>query len=584
MRLYNMVFLVFFVATSLILLFPDCSSAGNERTVALVMKALSNPFFSKMEEGARNFAEENAIQLEAFGIDRETDIERQIGIVENLISRGYGAIVIAPADSKKLVPICKKAIDRGIIVINIDNPLHKPTMVKEDISIPFVGSDNFAGAHMVGDYVKAKLYGVGRILVIEGIRGVENADLRRKGFIKAVTAKSSIKIVASESANWHMDESLSLTAKLLAKNPDIDAIFCANDSMALGAIQAIDLMGSPKKIIVTGYDNIGSVRTEIRNGRIQATIEQHPEQMGEYGVNLAWQRLNGLNIPDHFSIPLDLVTFEHFGKKVAFSISTLQNPFFSIMIQGAKEAAHLFGMGLTVLDSMNQDTIQLTHMADALAQKMDLLIVNPTNSSSITPGIEYAKNENTPVITVDRKAAGGTVLCHIESDNAQGGKMAAIFLAQRLGNKGRVVELEGIPGTSAAHERGAGFNEALRQFDQIDIVHRETARFDRQTAKTITLQILGKGQKLDGFFAHNDNMILGSIDAYDELGIELPKVMIGFDSIPQARQSIRQDKLTATIAQEPKTMGRLAVETAARYFRGEKIKPVILVGLSLVKK
>lgn len=584
MRWWTMPSLAFIGVVSLFFILPGCSIAGNEKTVALVMKALSNPFFSKMEEGARNFAHENAIKLEVFGVDRETDIERQIGIVDNLISRGYGAIVIAPADSKKLVPICKKAIDRGIIVINIDNPLHKPTLHQEGISIPFVGSDNFAGAYLIGEYVKAKLNRIGRVIVIEGIRGVENADLRKKGFIEAVTKGSSIEIVASQSANWHTDESLSLTADLLAKNPNIDAIFCANDSMALGAIQAIDLMGSPKKIIVAGYDNIGSVRTEIRNGRIHATIEQHPELMGEYGVHMAWQRLNGLNIPENRSTPLDLVTYEHFDKKVAFSISTLQNPFFSIMIQGAKESADLFGMELIVLDANNQDTQQLTDIAAVLDQQVDLLIVNPTNTSSITPGIEYANSENTPVITVDRKAAGGTVLCHIESDNAQGGKKAAHFLAKKLGGKGRVVEMEGIPGTSAAHERGAGFNEALKQFAEIKIIYRETARFDRQIAKAITLQILKKDQNIDGVFAHNDNMILGVIDAYEDVGSALPKAMIGFDAIPDALRSIRQGKLTATIAQKPEIMGGLAIETAARYFRGEKINPIILVGLSLVKR
>ena len=115
--------LAFAITAMLISFFPTLVVAGNEKTVALVMKALSNPFFSKMEEGARVYAQEQNIRLEVFGVERETDIERQIGIVDNLIARGYGAIVIAPVDSKKLVPICKKAIDRGIVVINIDNPL-----------------------------------------------------------------------------------------------------------------------------------------------------------------------------------------------------------------------------------------------------------------------------------------------------------------------------------------------------------------------------------------------------------------------------------------------------------------------------
>jgi ABC-type sugar transport system substrate-binding protein len=548
------------------------------------MKALTNPFFSKMEEGAREFALEKNIPLEVFGVERETDVERQIGIVENLISREYGAIVIAPADSKKLVVICKKALERGIIVINIDNPLHKPTMDQLGISIPFIGPDNFAGAQMIGNYIKGKLKGQGRVLVIEGIRGVENADLRKNGFIESITENSSIKIVSSESANWHTDEALSLTAKLLTENKSIDAIFCANDAMALGALQAIDMLGLSQNIIVAGYDNIESVRDEIRNGRIQATIEHNPELMGRFGVGSAWKRLNGIKVPLHIVTPLDLVTYEHFNKKVAFSISTLRNSFFSILIGGAKEEADLFGIDLIVLDAENQDAQQLTDIANTLSQGVDLLIVNPTNTESISPGIEFANNNSTPVITVDRKASAGKVLCHIESNNAQGGRMAAKILAHHLNNKGNVFELEGIPGTSAAHERGAGFNEAIGKIDGIEIVYREVANFDRNVAKAVTLRILKKNVKFDGVFAHNDNMILGVIDAFEELEMKLPKVLVGFDAIPEAQNSIKNNKLTATIAQEPKTMGRLAIKTAARYFRGDKIAHYRFVELSLITK
>ncbi len=156
------------------------AEAGNERTVALIMKSLSNPFFFKMEAGAREYAQEENIPLEVFGVGRETDVERQIGIFENLISRGYGAIVIAPTDSKRLVPVCKKALDKNIVVINIDNPLHRESMDHLGINIPFVGSDNRLGAQMIGKYVKNELKGRGQVILIEGIRGVENADLRKK--------------------------------------------------------------------------------------------------------------------------------------------------------------------------------------------------------------------------------------------------------------------------------------------------------------------------------------------------------------------------------------------------------------------
>lgn len=249
---------VFVLTGWCILGFISSAEAGNERTVALVMKALSNPFFVKMKSGAREYAREENIPLEIFGVERETDVERQIGIFENLISRGYGAIVIAPADSKRLVPVCKKALDKNIVVINIDNPLHRESMNQFGIDIPFVGSDNRRGAQMIGKYVKKKLNGRGRVIIIEGIRGVENADLRKKGFIEAATQNSAIKIVASESANWHTDEALSVAMKLLEKYKSIDAIFCANDKMALGVLQALDMLDLTGDIWLAGYDNIES--------------------------------------------------------------------------------------------------------------------------------------------------------------------------------------------------------------------------------------------------------------------------------------------------------------------------------------
>ncbi|MFW2367441.1 MAG: substrate-binding domain-containing protein [Desulforhopalus sp.] len=560
------------------------ASGGNDKTIALVMKSLSNPFFSKMEEGARLFALEQKISLEVFGVDRETDVGHQISIVENLIARGYPAIVLAPADSKRLIPVCKKALDKGIVIINIDNPLHKPTLEQLGITIPFIGADNAEGGRKVGTYIKRKLNGKGRVLVIEGIRGAENSELRKQGFVKAVKADSAIEVISSESANWHTDEALSITTKLLNKYTDADAIFCANDAMALGALQAIDLLGISRKIILAGYDNIESVREEMRAGRIHATIEQHPEIIGELGVEAAIQKINGIALSLHKNTPLDLVTYEHFDKKIVFSVSSLDNSFFAIMERGVREAADLFGLELVVLDAQNQDTRQLTDIAGVLSTDLDLLILNPASTDSIYPGIELANNNHIPVITVDRKTSAGEVLCHIESDNTDGGRMAARFIAERLGDRGVVLELEGIPGTSAAHERGEGFNEELLKHDKINVEYREVANFSREEAREVTLQFLEQKKRVDGVFAHNDNMILGLIDAFETSGVALPKVLVGFDAIPDARKSIKSGQLTATIAQQPRTIGKLAVSTAARYFRGEDIASKILFELSMVTK
>ncbi|HPJ67100.1 MAG TPA: substrate-binding domain-containing protein [Desulfobacteraceae bacterium] len=560
------------------------TEAQSGRKVALVMKALSNPFFSKMEEGAQQFARDNNILLDVFGVERETDIDRQIGIVEDLISRGYGAIVIAPADSRKLLPVCRKAMEKGIVIINIDNPFHKDTMSRLSISITFVGSDNRAGAGMVGNYVKRKLLGKGKVIVIEGIRGVENAELRKAGFIEAATEKSAIEIVAAESANWHTDEAFSLAVRLLNEHRDVDAIFCANDAMAMGVIKALDIVDTEKTVLVAGYDNIEAARNEMRNGRMAATIEQHPELMGAYGVNLAWNALNGKTIPDYVPTPLDLITWEAFGKKIGISISTLDNPFFASLSRSLVDALTLLGAEPVVSEAGNDDAQQLSHIIKMLNDGISILIVNPTHAATIVPGIELANGKKVPVITVDRKVSEGKIACHIESDNEKGGIIAAKTLARLLKGKGKVIEIEGIPGTSAAQERGAGFNRFMKTQPGIVVVARETAGFNRAKTRQVMARLLEKDVDFDGVFAHNDSMILGVLDAVHSAGYGKPIVCVGFDAIKEAVAAVQNGKLDATIAQRPEEMGYRAAETAVRLLRGESIPSRILVDLKVVEK
>jgi ABC-type sugar transport system substrate-binding protein len=354
--------------------------------------------------------------------------------------------------------------------------------------------------------------------------------------------------------------------------------------MAIGALQALDLMDLTGKILIGAYDNIEEVRNEMRNGRIQATVEQHPELMGQYGVQLAWQALNGNKIPKYTSTPLDLVTHEAFGKKIALFISHLENPFFKSLYQGARRAADLFGMDLVLSDAQNDDARQLGAMLNTVLAGVSVLVVNPANSHTIAPGIELANEKKIPVITVDRKSAGGEIVCHIASDNIRGGRMAGEALVRYLSAKGRIIEIEGIPGTSAAQERGIGFNQVIWEHSQMEVVVRETAYFDRKRARATMLRLLKSGVDFDAVFAHNDNMILGALEAMESVKYTLPRVLIGFDAIREAVRAVEQGKLTATIAQRPERMGRLAVQSAARILRGEQLPSEIPVELKLIEK
>ena len=564
---------------------PNFVMAENEGKIALVMKALSNPFFLSMQQGAKEYADTHGIALEVFGTERETEVERQIGIVDNLISRGYGAIVIAPADSQKLLPVCQKALEKGIFVVNIDNPFHKQTLQEHNLTIPFVGSDNRAGAALVGSYIKQKLDNAGSVVVIEGIRGVENAELRKQGFVESVTSDSQIEIVASETANWHTDEAFSVMMELLPQHEQIDAVFCANDNMALGVIQALDMAGLTGNVWVAAYDNIEEARTEMRNQRMHATIEQHPELMGAYGVELAARALAGQEIPEYTATPLNLITHEGFDKRIGLSLSHAANSFFASLQNGAQKAADLFGIQLIVQDAANDDAKQLIDLQTFIQDNVDVLLVNPTNAETVSLAIEIAASVGIPTITVDRKSSrDDLVISHVASDNVAGGRMAGEFIAAQLQGRGKVLELEGIPGTSAAHDRGQGFHEAVSRHAEIEIAAREIADFDRAKARDITQFLVEKGLVVDAVFAHNDGMILGALDAFESSQAQTPALLVGFDAISEAVEAVKEQRLTATIAQKPEKMGWQAVQTAVRALRGEELPPMILVDLELITK
>ncbi len=576
----------FIAFTMILLLFlPSSSFARNDCKMALVMKALSNPFFLKMKEGAESYAKERDLHLEVFGVERETDIERQIGIVEGLIGRNYDAIIIAPADSRRLVPVCKKAMEKGMVVINIDNPFHQETLRSHEIAIPFVGSDNRAGGAMVGSYIRQKLNDEGNVLIVEGIRGVENAELRKQGFMESLTQGSKIRILSSEAANWHKDEAFSLTTRLLGEFPDIDAILCANDNMALGVVEALHLTEKAGRIWIGGYDNIEEARQEIRVKHMHATIEQHPELMGRYGVGLAVAALDGKTVAPETVTPLDLIAFESFGKCVGLSVADAGNPFFQSLERGAKQASDLHDIHLSVKDAANDDARQLVDIRKFVEEKFDAIVVVPTNAMTAAAAIELATAANIDVITVDRKSAGEhDVISHVASDNVAGGKLAGQFIAERLKGKGSVLEIEGLPGASAARDRSNGFNDALGAHGEIVVKRKLFGDFDREKTKKLVTNLIDGKETFDAIFAHNDDMALGAVEAFEERKAKAPEVVVGFDAVDEALQAVAEGRLTATVRQLPEKLGELAIRMAVESFKGNAPPKEILIDLELVSK
>ncbi|MGE5577891.1 MAG: ribose ABC transporter substrate-binding protein RbsB [Syntrophothermus sp.] len=268
---------------------------------------------------------------------------------------------------------------------------------------------------------------------------------------------------------------------------------------------------------------------------------------------------------------------------VGLAVSTLNNPFFVDLKDGALEAAKKLGIELVVTDAQNDPNKQLAGIEDLIQRGVDVILVNPTDSAAVVPAIKAANKAKIPVITVDRSAAQGEVATHIASDNVAGGRMAGEYIVKLLGGKGKVVELEGIPGTSAARDRGKGFNEVIAKNGGIKVVARQEAGFDRARGLTVMENILQAQPEINAVFAHNDEMALGALKAITASGRK-GILVVGFDATDDAVAAVKEGKLAATVAQQPREMGRLAVESAKQLLSGGKLDQFIPVALSLVTK
>lgn len=283
--------------------------------IALIMKSLANEFFATMADGARAHHGANAERYDLIvnGIKDERDLARQVALVEEMTASGVDAIVIAPADSRALIPALSRAIEAGVVVVNIDNQLDRAILQERGLSIPFVGPDNRAGAQEVGAFLAQQLSRGDAVLMLEGTRTSFNAQQRRQGFADAMQT-AGVTIADSQSANWEMAPANTLATAMLAAHPQARAILAANDNMALGAMAAVRAAGrdsGDNPVLIVGFDNISAVREAMRQGRILATADQHADRLAAYGIDYALAQLDETraDVPlEDRETPVDLIT------------------------------------------------------------------------------------------------------------------------------------------------------------------------------------------------------------------------------------------------------------------------------------
>ena len=267
------------------------------------------------------------------------------------------------------------------------------------------------------------------------------------------------------------------------------------------------------------------------------------------------------------------------GNVIGFSVSTLNNPFFVTLTEGAKKAASEKNVELVVVDAGDDAAKQTSDIEDLVSRNVGVLIVNPVDSDAVAPAVKSAMSKGIKVIAVDRGVNGVDVDCQIASDNVAGARMATEYLMELVGEGAKVAELQGVPGASAAIDRGEGFHQVADK--SLQVAASQTANFNRAEGMTVMENILQADGTIKGVFAHNDEMALGAVEAVAASGKDIK--IVGFDATDDAQKAVKDGKMAATVAQKPDKMGETAIETAVKIMAGETVEKSIPVEVELIK-
>jgi D-allose transport system substrate-binding protein len=272
--------------------------------VAALLKTLQNPFWVAMRDGLQEEAERLGIQLDVYAAQTENDMSGQLAIMESIVQKDYDAILFAPITPTNLIPAIVEANKKGIVVANLDAAadFEKLNQAGGHV-VGFVSTNNYNVGKMAAQYI-ANLIGEGEVAVIEGIAGEVSSENRKNGFLDEIKKYENIKVVSVQPANWDRMRALDVATNMLTSFPNIKAIYACNDTMALGAAQAVFNMGKSGKAHVVGTDGIPEALQAVQSGRMSATIAQDPAGIGIATLRVAIFTLNAMN----GEVPAQLIT------------------------------------------------------------------------------------------------------------------------------------------------------------------------------------------------------------------------------------------------------------------------------------
>jgi ribose transport system substrate-binding protein len=309
MKKYTFLFLLMMMA---VFACKQKTNTTSNKKIAIVVSTLNNPWFVFLAETAQKKAQELGYQADIFDSQNNTALESDH--FENIIVAGFDAILFNSTDANGSVANVLKAKTAGIPVFCMDREINSV-----DAATSQILSDSYAGAVSIGTYFTQQLHKKGDYVEILGIVGDNNTWARSKGFHSVVDQYPNLKMVAQQSADFDRNKALEVMESILQAHPTIDAVFCGNDGMAMGAYQALVSAGKEKNVKVFGFDGAEDVITSIGEKKVTATGMQFPKVMAETAAIFADEYIKGKrDFPQKIPVAVELVTEKNIDHYIAY--------------------------------------------------------------------------------------------------------------------------------------------------------------------------------------------------------------------------------------------------------------------------
>ena len=578
-RNWSKLFVVAFVLVMVVVgVHPQPTLAQDGKgLIVIITPSHDNPFFKAEADSAQAAAE--ALGYDTLVLVHDDDPNLQDQHFDVAIAQGAKAIIVDNAGADASIAAVRKAKDAGIPVFLIDREINETGLAASQII-----SNNYQGAVLGAEEFVRLMGEEGQFVELTGKDSDTNAHIRSQGYHDVLDEYPDLNMVAQQTANWSQTEAFSVMETIIQANPDIKGVISGNDTMAMGAMAALQAAGMTD-VIVVGFDGSQDVMDAIKEGKIAATVLQPVAQFGPLAVEQADTYIQTGELPAEEKISIDciLVTSDNVNDYFQFSPVKQQtamgegliviitpshdNPFFKAEADSAQAAAEALGYDTLVLVHDDDPNLQDQHFDVAIAQGAKAIIVDNAGADASIAAVRKAKDAGIPVFLIDREInETGLAASQIISNNYQGAVLGAEEFVRLMGEEGQFVELTGKDSDTNAHIRSQGYHDVLDEYPDLNMVAQQTANWSQTEAFSVMETIIQANPDIKGVISGNDTMAMGAMAALQAAGMT-DVIVVGFDGSQDVMDAIKEGKIAATVLQPVAQFGPLAVQQADTYIR-----------------